>query len=68
MGLSDALATWDKAGKNAQEKIHEIKIKVLTDKIIPFEYICHWFKENPAKYFATNWYVGNIILVGKLVK
>jgi hypothetical protein len=52
-------------------KIHEVKVRVLPDKIdknpILFEKNRADFAKYPEKYAPTNWYAGAIFLVGELV-
>ncbi len=54
------------------QKIHEVKIKVLPDKLdkekIIMESRRNDFHDNPSKYAETNWYAGAIFMVGELVK
>jgi len=52
------------------EKVHEVKVKVLGDKLdkakILFEHNRKDLEGNPAKYEPCNWYAGAIFLVGGL--
>jgi len=66
------LTTLDIAKDLDIQKIHEVKIKVLDDKLdkgkILLDYNRNDFKNNPGKYTGSNWYAGAIFLVGELVK
>lgn len=52
-------------------KVHEVKVRVLADKLdknqILFEKNRADFAKTPEKYAPTNWYAGAIFLVGELV-
>jgi hypothetical protein len=54
-----------------ESDVHEVKIRVLSEKLpketILFEKNREDFLKNPAKYDGTNWYSGAIFLVGELV-
>ncbi|MBL8995235.1 MAG: SGNH/GDSL hydrolase family protein, partial [Spirochaetia bacterium] len=56
---------------NLEDKVHQVTIKVLSDKIdkakILFEQNRADLEKNPAKYEPGNWYAGAIFLIGSLV-
>jgi hypothetical protein len=66
------LATLERAKDLDPLKVHEVKIKVLPDKLDKEKIIMESrrkdFYDNPSKYAETNWYAGAIFLVGELVK
>ena len=65
------LATTGLAAGLVESDVHEVKIRVLPEKLpkesILFEKNREDFVKNPAKYDGSNWYSGAIFLVGELV-
>jgi hypothetical protein len=66
------LATTSLASGLEESSPHEVKIRVLSDKIekdkILFEKNRADLAKSPEKYEGTNWYAGAIFLIGELVK
>jgi hypothetical protein len=65
------LATTSLASDLDDSAVHEVKIRVLSEKIdkekILFEKNRADFAKSPSKYEPTNWYAGAIFLIGELV-
>lgn len=65
------LATTGLASDLDDSAVHEVRIRVLSEKLdkdkILFERNRADFEKSPAKYEPTNWYAGAIFLVGELV-
>ncbi len=66
------LAITNAAFKEDQTKIHELKIKILPEKLdkrnILFEQNRADFDKNPKKYEDNYWYVGAIFVAGELIQ